>query len=71
MKSLLLTVTALTASALFVISANIHVVRVDDLILVVHKHHPTLTDTYVDARGWNGEEWNQHQMLIKSMLQIP
>lgn len=48
-------------------SLHIHVVRAEDGFHMVPKLQSTLSQTYVDIRGFGIEQWNAHRLLAASI----
>ncbi len=53
--------------ALVFVAFQYHVIREDDDFLIVPKRQASLTDSYVDVRGWDADEWNSHPVLSKAV----
>jgi hypothetical protein len=46
-----------------------HVIRTSEGFKLLPKRHVTLSDTYLDVRGWGVGDWSQHPDVLWSLAQ--
>lgn len=46
-----------------------HVIRTDDGIKLLPKRQVSLSDTYLDVRGWGLKQWSEHPDVLWSLTE--